>query len=316
MAMASSTTAARRVALPRLPVDCNNGLDNDGDKLVDDGCPETGGQCGNDLDDDGDAVADDGCFPPNESGGSCSNWLDDDADGRINDGCTPTKPAAIARANDTDGILRRISPFFPGAGDITCSPNCFVPGTGNATRSAVVVTFTAIGADCTGTDLVLSGAELLDVNGEPATVTTVNSRVGIASTADCDSDGDANTVDNCPFISNGAQENSDADFIDNPAPLTQDDETRAKSDVYGDACDTDDDNDGLLDTVETGLPGAACASATAALNPINGDTDGDATLDSAECAIGTNPNLAASKPTAGAVRDCGRCSGGLNGHRW
>ena len=54
---------------------------------------------------------------------------------------------------------------------------------------------------------------------------------------------------------------------------------------------SNDDNDGLKDTVEIGLPGASCAAATAALNPLNPDTDGDGYLDGAECAIGTNPNL-------------------------
>ena len=63
----------------------------------------------------------------------------------------------------------------------------------------------------------------------------------------------------------------------------------------GDACDPDDDNDGLADATESGVP--PCVSATAPTNPLLRDTDGDRVLDGAECALGTNPASAASKPT-------------------
>ena len=125
-----------------------------------------------------------------------------------------------------------------------------------------------------------------------------NSRVLVYNTgADTDTDLVTNSVDNCATVANPSQTNSDANFIDNPPTLTQDDGSRAMSDVAGNACDTDADNDGLVDALEIALPGAACASATAPLSPINPDSDNDAHIDWAECAIGTNPNLASSKPT-------------------
>ncbi len=114
---------------------------------------------------------------------------------------------------------------------------------------------------------------------------------------DTDGDGIVNglplPVDNCPAIANPLQEWSDRNFIDQTPPSTQDDRTWPNSDPTGDACDTDDDNDDILDTAEP----VGC-NASGALSPTNRDTDGDRTLDGAECVLGTNPASAASKPTA------------------
>lgn len=122
--------------------------------------------------------------------------------------------------------------------------------------------------------------------------------VTTAVNTDVDGDGVANALDNCPSDANPLQENNDRNFIDNPAPLTQDDTSRVMSDAAGNPCDTDDDNDGLLDATEATFPGMpGCATTTAALNPLNPDSDNDAILDNAECLIGTDPASAASKPT-------------------
>jgi hypothetical protein len=96
--------------------------------------------------------------------------------------------------------------------------------------------------------------------------------------------------------------NADRNFIDNPSPVTVDDTSRPMSDEVGDACDADDDNDGLPDEVEPGLPSAECPSASGPLDPLNADTDGDGAMDGPECAIGTNPDDPASKPTADQCR--------------
>jgi hypothetical protein len=119
---------------------------------------------------------------------------------------------------------------------------------------------------------------------------------------DQDNDGVGDPVDNCMSTANPGQENSDANFIDQTPPKSVDDTTRAYSDVLGDACDDDDDNDGLLDADETSLPGVACPPASAATNPLLGDTDGDRYLDAAECSLGTNPTDPASRPT---ITACG-----------
>ena len=72
---------------------CANAVDDDYEGgWVNDGCPtvpvagpaETTAQCNNGLDDDSDGVVDDGCP---EYGAWCADALDNDSDGKINDGC-------------------------------------------------------------------------------------------------------------------------------------------------------------------------------------------------------------------------------------
>lgn len=135
---------------------------------------------------------------------------------------------------------------------------------------------------------------------------------GIGDAIDTDADGDgflnpqqtlhrgpSNTdplFDNCPTVANPTQTNTDGNFIGNSPPymMVVDDRTLIDSDPLGDACDTDDDNDGLLDVDEP--TGAACAGfVTVALVR---DTDADRYLDGAECLIGTDPASSASRPTA------------------
>jgi hypothetical protein len=82
-------------------------------------------------------------------------------------------------------------------------------------------------------------------------------------TTDTDGDGFADNLDNCPGIVNISQLDTD-------------------SDGFGDACDDDDDNDGLSDGVE-----AAFGS-----SPLNPDTDGDGIGDAEEWAAGTSPGIA------------------------
>ena len=106
-------------------------------------------------------------------------------------------------------------------------------------------------------------------------------------------------VDNCLSLPNPLQENDDADFIE-MSPETYDDATLARSDSAGNACDTDDDNDGLPDSVEGVFPAPACASASVATSPNLRDSDGDRVLDGAECALGTDPASMLSVPSAAA----------------
>ncbi len=60
---------------------------------------------------------------------------------------------------------------------------------------------------------------------------TTTDTVDITIQPDTDLDGIADATDNCPAVANGDQLNTDGD-------------------TQGNACDTDDDNDGLLDTYE------------------------------------------------------------------
>ena len=84
---------------------------------------------------------------------------------------------------------------------------------------------------------------------------------------DTDGDGTGDNSDNCPIVANADQLNSDAD-------------------ATGNACDTDDDNDGLTDAEETDL----------GTDPLKRDTDGDGWSDKEEADAGTDPLQAASQP--------------------
>lgn len=123
------------------------------------------------------------------------------------------------------------------------------------------------------------------------------SAAAAAAAAGCPPDGDADGVpdatDNCPNTPNADQLNTDSAPIVT-AGVGPADVTIAMSDAAGDACDTDDDNDGILDVNET----AGC-NGSGPLNPLAADTDGDRVIDGAECALGSNPGSAASRPAVG-----------------
>ncbi len=102
-------------------------------------------------------------------------------------------------------------------------------------------------------------------------------------------DNTSKTMDNCPTIPN-------ADGPGGNSQLNTDGKHRVVSygtgvasnpnkDKIGDACDPDNDNDGLPDAVE-GVMGT---------NPLNADTDGDHCVDGAEVLLGSNPLSATSK---------------------
>lgn len=120
---------------------------------------------------------------------------------------------------------------------------------------------------------------------------SANRRVRLLSPgADGDSDGVPDANDNCAAVANPSQANNDRNFID-MGPLPADDLTRPASDTSGDACDPDDDNDGLVDLSEP----AGC-NGSGPLNPLLADTDGDRSIDNAECLLGSNPGSSASVP--------------------
>ena len=93
---------------------------------------------------------------------------------------------------------------------------------------------------------------------------------------DRDRDVQLDGVDNCPEVNNPLQENFDGDAL-------------------GDACDPDDDNDGLLDEVETGTQVFVSPSDTGT-DPLNPDSDGDGVSDGDEVAAGTDPNSGSGPP--------------------
>jgi hypothetical protein len=70
----------------------------------------------------------------------------------------------------------------------------------------------------------------------------------ITSLKDPDTDGDfvIDGIDNCPTVLNADQENTDQELVNAG-------ETLIEGDALGNACDDDDDNDGLLDVEEVGV---------------------------------------------------------------
>ncbi len=65
---------------------CGDGIDNDGDGLVDEGCaPPPAEVCGDGIDNDGDGLVDEGCAPPPAE--VCGDGIDNDGDGLVDEGC-------------------------------------------------------------------------------------------------------------------------------------------------------------------------------------------------------------------------------------
>ncbi|MBN2373801.1 SBBP repeat-containing protein [bacterium] len=78
---------------------CGNGIDDDADGFVDEGCPETDSHCGNTVDDDGDGFIDEGCP---ETDDECGNLIDNDGDGHIDEGCPGSCQDGIDNGGDGD----------------------------------------------------------------------------------------------------------------------------------------------------------------------------------------------------------------------
>jgi hypothetical protein len=116
---------------------------------------------------------------------------------------------------------------------------------------------------------------------------------GHSLAGDTDLDGVADAVDVCPYGYDPGQANTDAAALDNGPLAPGSDVTIVVSDGAGNLCDADDDNDGLADGAETAGP--PCASASAATDPLDMDSDVDHQTDGYECANGTDPASAASK---------------------
>ena len=110
---------------------------------------------------------------------------------------------------------------------------------------------------------------------------------------------DTTADDNCPSDNNGSQAN--ADSAPDPNGVSGD-PTNPSQDLLGDACDTDDDNDGIVDVAEAALlinvaPNFCSGSAGVAndTDSLDADTDDDLGLDGLECKFGANPNDQTSK---------------------
>jgi len=119
---------------------------------------------------------------------------------------------------------------------------------------------------------------------------------GYASFISLDSDGDGvlDSVDNCPTVYNPDQANYDGRRRWNGSQIPGDWASNPTLDKMGNACDSDDDNDGLNDSSEYD---ASCPYR------LVGDSDGDRSLDGYEVAKGKNPCSASSNPTCSSSPD-------------
>jgi YVTN family beta-propeller protein len=109
----------------------------------------------------------------------------------------------------------------------------------------------------------------------------------IQDAIDWDDDGVTDTLDNCPLVYNPDQLNSDGQRRPNGTQIPGQWASNPTKDILGDACDSDYDNDGLLDSQEFD---SQCPYRLVA------DSDGDTVPDKYELANGYNPCNPALKP--------------------
>lgn len=130
--------------------------------------------------------------------------------------------------------------------------------------------------DDVGSTIADAALRALATTEGPLTYTCVPPGAGVRMGVDRDRDLQTDGADNCPGVSNPLQENFDGD-------------------AQGDACDLDDDNDGLADLVETNTGVFVDASDTGT-DPLNPDSDGDGVSDGDEVLAGTDPNSGGPPP--------------------
>ena len=239
------------------------------------------------------------CAPP---GSGTRMGIDRDEDGAL-DGLDTCPATANPDQVDTDGDL---------AGDA-----CDGDDDGDGLPD-VVETDTGIfvGPSDTGTDPLLADSDADGVGDAAETGTGVwngpNDRGTNPVLADTDGDGFGDGIETNTGVFVGAQDSgtnplladTDGDGTDDPldncALIANAGQVDTDGDLAGNACDADDDGDGLLDVVETDT-GFFVGPSDTGTDPLRPDTDGDGFPDGAELAAGSDPTNPDSIPGVAAV---------------
>jgi hypothetical protein len=282
---------------------CSNTVDDDGDGVINDGCPtvvsgvgpESGGQCANNTDDDADGRINDGC-PAAEIGTgpetSCTDTLDNDGDGRVNDGCPaaalgagPETGAQCNNNSDDDGDGRDndgCPDYADGVGPETgtqCSNNGDDDSDGRDNDGCPAV-FEGVGPE-TGNQCNNNGdddGDGRDNDGCPTVGSAPES--GNQCLNNSDDDGDNRDNDGCPAVERGAEtgtqcdnnSDDDSDGVDNDGcPAV----AQGVGPETGNQCNnnSDDDGDGRDND---GCPATSFAPGPETGNQCNNNTDSDA----------------------------------------
>jgi hypothetical protein len=270
---------------------CDNGQDDDADGRVNDGCSKMGfAEC--DWNADGD------CTDAGEStAAQCFSSLDDDGDGTVNDGCPK-----VGSASEKDLPVHDGGPPSDSIG-AACDPNPNYAD-GDFVQDVSVAAVCLGGPDsdgdgwCDPTENKLGpgGQPLSDLNSLASVPEvswlpgTCSNKLWYATSGDpigngpeIDDDGDtlANAADpNCASPAGDADLDGVPDASDNcpndynPEQLNSDTIAFGGGDTLGDACDLNDDGDGLTDDKEW----ARGSDAKNPLSPFLLDLDGSTTI--------------------------------------